>query len=97
MMPSQLSLHSSGRWRALPNNGKLANHYMYVPSPITFITMLIPLPLSMWFYAGHDEKVIQTYGEENNNFLGRVMEDYDPVGTFTNLVSGGFKLPAPGY
>ena len=46
-------------------------------------------------YTGHDEKVIEAYGEENNNFLRRVKEDYDPVGTFTNLVSGGFKFPAP--
>ena len=67
------------------------------PLPHYFIIMLIPLPLSMWFCAGHDEKVIQTYGEESNNFLGRVMEDDDPIGAFPNLVSGGFNLPAPGY
>ena len=51
----------------------------------------------MWSYAGHDEKVIQTYGEESNNFLRRVKEDYDPIGTCRNLVLGGFKVPAPGY
>ena len=51
----------------------------------------------MWSNAGHDEKVIEAYGEENNNFLRRVKEEYDPVGTFTNLVLGGFKLPVPRY
>ena len=82
---------------SLAEQRNVRHPYMYVPSPLTFVTMLIPSPPSMWSYAGHDEKVIEAYGEENNNFLRRVKEDYDPVGTFTNLVSGGFKLPAPGY
>ncbi|PWW75388.1 FAD-binding domain-containing protein [Tuber magnatum] len=51
----------------------------------------------MWSYAGHDQRVIESYGERNNEFLRRVREAYDPAGTFTNLVTGGFKLPARRY
>ena len=66
--------------------------YMYVPSPITFVTMLIPLSSQHVILRRPDEKVIEAYGEENSNFFRRVKDGYDPVGAFTNLLSG-----APGY
>ncbi|PUU74443.1 hypothetical protein B9Z19DRAFT_1103448 [Tuber borchii] len=75
------------------------------PAFATFIESMMSLakqrsvrhPYIMWSYVGHDEGIIEACGEGNNDFLRRIKEDYDPVGTFTNLVSGGCKLPAPGY
>lgn len=43
-------------------------------------------------YAGTFQKPIQSYGVQNQAFLRRVAEKYDPHGKFQSLVPGGFKL-----
>ena len=44
-------------------------------------------------YAHPTQLVIQSYGQDNVNFLRTVSKKYDPRQTFRKLVPGGFKLP----
>lgn len=43
--------------------------------------------------AAGDQKVIESYGEEQVEFLKGVSARVDPTGVFQTLVKGGFKLP----
>ncbi|KAH7304284.1 hypothetical protein B0I35DRAFT_495371 [Stachybotrys elegans] len=44
-------------------------------------------------YAAPWQRPIESYGQESVERLRRVRSEYDPAGVFTNLVSGGFKIP----
>jgi hypothetical protein len=41
--------------------------------------------------AAGDQKVVESYGQENVRFLKDVAKEYDPEGLFQRI--GGFKLP----
>jgi hypothetical protein len=43
--------------------------------------------------AAGDQGVVESYGEENVEFLKRLAESVDPEGVFQRLCKGGFKLP----
>ncbi|KAI0808814.1 putative FAD-binding oxidoreductase [Xylaria sp. FL0064] len=52
------------------------------------------LPYRFMNDASWDQKVIESYGEENVWRLKEVQKKYDPNHVFHRLVAGGFKLPA---
>jgi hypothetical protein len=43
-------------------------------------------------YANQNQRVVDSYGVENREFLQEVASRYDPEGVFQKLVPGGFKL-----
>ncbi|KAL3459884.1 hypothetical protein BJX64DRAFT_193950 [Aspergillus heterothallicus] len=43
-------------------------------------------------YAAENQNPLQSYGEENLEFMRRVAEKYDPLGVFQEQVPGGFKV-----
>ncbi|KAI1111367.1 FAD-binding domain-containing protein [Nemania sp. NC0429] len=51
-------------------------------------------PYIMLTYSGYDQKVIESYGEENVKKMLEVQKAYDPNGVFQRLVPGGQKLPS---
>ncbi|KAL8874785.1 MAG: hypothetical protein Q9198_006768, partial [Flavoplaca austrocitrina] len=50
------------------------------------------VPFIYMNYALPTQKVIESYGQENVNFLRAVSRKYDPKQVFQRLVPGGFKL-----
>ncbi|WYZ46147.1 hypothetical protein EsH8_IX_000372 [Colletotrichum jinshuiense] len=44
-------------------------------------------------YAHPSQDPFRSYGRENEEFLKRVAQEYDPYGFFQRRVSGGFKIP----
>lgn len=45
-------------------------------------------------YAYKDQDVMGSYGAESVKKLWQVRQEVDPKGVFTNLVPGGYKIPA---
>ncbi|KAF8250243.1 FAD-binding domain-containing protein [Wilcoxina mikolae CBS 423.85] len=43
-------------------------------------------------YAAPDQEPVESYGEQEREFLKMVQEKYDPEGVFRRLVPGGFKV-----
>jgi FAD/FMN-containing dehydrogenase len=43
-------------------------------------------------YAAAYQTPLESYGEENLNFLRGVSREYDPKGVFQKQIPGGFKL-----
>lgn len=43
-------------------------------------------------YANYQQRPLESYGDDNINFLRQVAKKYDPSGVFQRQVPGGFKV-----
>ncbi|KAH8145208.1 uncharacterized protein LAJ45_10769 [Morchella importuna] len=50
-------------------------------------------PFQYLNYASKDQDPIASYGKESVKDLTKLQKEYDPMGVFTKLVKGGFKIP----
>ncbi|KAI5841760.1 hypothetical protein DFP73DRAFT_515533 [Morchella snyderi] len=50
-------------------------------------------PFQYLNYASEDQDPIASYGKESVKALTKLQKEYDPMGVFTKLVKGGFKIP----